>query len=226
VSATDINGPYSAEFVMDGTDADFSHVTQTGFFISVKGTTQNTIIFAGDRWSDFAGNGLGYNQWMPLTFTGKTPRMESLSHWSIDAATGVWAVDTHNNYAQNPSFEADRVTMTQPAGWTTSNGTNVQTGHTGRWSWQLTGTSSLSQAIADLPNETYTLSVWVRASAAGAQLYARGFGGTDRTTSVASATSWTNLTLPGIQVSNSRCELGVTTSGQTLTVDDFVLSQE
>ena len=63
-------------------------MTQTGFFISVKGTTQNTIIFAGDRWSDFAGNGLGYNQWMPLTFTGSTPRMESLSQWSINAATG------------------------------------------------------------------------------------------------------------------------------------------
>ena len=58
------------EFVMGGTERDFSHVTQTGFFISVKGSVQNTIIFAGDRWSDFAGNGLGYNQWMPLTFSG------------------------------------------------------------------------------------------------------------------------------------------------------------
>ena len=56
-----------------------------------------------------------------------------------------------------------------------------QTPHTGRWAWQLTGTSSLTQAIAGLPDGTYTLSVWVRASAAGAQLYARGFGGTDRT---------------------------------------------
>ena len=79
MSATNITGPYSAEFVMEGTVADFSHVTQTGFFISVKGSAQNTIIFAGDRWSDFAGNGLGYNQWMPLTFTGNTPRMESLA---------------------------------------------------------------------------------------------------------------------------------------------------
>ena len=76
-----------------------------------------------------------------------------------------------------------------------------------------------------MPNGTYTLSVWVRASAAGAQLYARGFGGTERTTSIASATAWTNLTLTGIAVSNGRCELGVTTSGQTLTVDDFVLSR-
>ena len=97
-------------------------MTQTGFFISVKGSAQNTIIFAGDRWSDFAGNGLGYNQWMPLTFTGNTPRMESLSHWSINPATGAWSVDARNNYALNPSFEADRVAMTQPAGWTTSNG--------------------------------------------------------------------------------------------------------
>ena len=59
VSASSIKGPWSAEFVLDGTQPDYSHVTQTGFFISVQGTQATTIIFAGDRWSDFAGNGLG-----------------------------------------------------------------------------------------------------------------------------------------------------------------------
>ena len=225
VSAQNIRGPYSAEFVMAGTDRDFSHVTQTGFFISVKGSTQNTIIFAGDRWSDFAGNGLGYNQWMPLSFNGTTPRLESLSHWSINPATGIWSTDVRNNYALNPSFEADRVTMTQPAGWTTTNGTNVQAGHTGRWSWQLTGTSTLSQAIANLPNGSYTLSAWVRASAAGSQLFARGCGGTDKATSLAPATAWTNVTLTGITVGNGQCQVGVSTSGQTVTVDDVVFSR-
>ena len=206
VSAPNIRGPYSAEFVIAGTDRDFSHVTQTGFFISVKGSAQNTIIFAGDRWSDFAGNGLGYNQWMPLSFEGRTPRMESLSHWSINAATGTWSVDARNNYVLNPSFEADRVDMTQPAGWTTNNGANVQTPHgAGRWSWQLTGTSSLSQTISGLPSGTYTLSAWVRAGSAGAQLAARGFGGTDKTASIPSSTSWTNVTISGIAVSNGQC---------------------
>jgi hypothetical protein len=37
--------------------------------------------------------------------------------------------------------------------------------------------------------------------------------------------SWTHLTLPGITVSNGRCEVGVTTSGRTVTIGDFVPSQ-
>jgi hypothetical protein len=227
VSAPNIRGPYGAEFVMGGTDRDFSHVTQTGFFVAVKGSAQTTIIFAGDRWSDFAGNGAGYNQWMPLSFSGRMPRMESLTHWSIDATTGAWSVDPRNNYVLNPSFEADRVAMTTPAGWTTSNGSNVQTPHgPGRWSWQLTGTSSLSQTIANLPNGTYTLSAWVRPGSAGAQLAARGFGGTDKTTSLAAATSWTNVSITDIAVSNGQCQVSVTTSGQTVLVDDFVLSRQ
>jgi hypothetical protein len=227
VSASNIRGPYGAEFVMGGTDRDFSHVTQTGFFVAVKGSAQTTIIFAGDRWSDFAGNGAGYNQWMPLSFSGRTPRMESLTHWSIDAATGAWSADARNNYVLNPSFEADRVAMTTPAGWTTSNGSNVQTPHgPGRWSWQLTGTSSLSQMIANLPNGTYTLSAWVRPGSAGAQLAARGFGGTDKTTSLAASTAWTNVSITDIAVSNGQCQVSVTTSGQTVLVDDFVLSRE
>lgn len=225
VSAPNIRGPYSAEFVLAGTAADFSHVTQTGFFISVKGSAQSTIIFAGDRWSDFAGNGLGFNQWMPISFDGATPRLQSLTHWSINPATGSWTVGAENNYALNPSFEADRVAMTQPAGWVTTSGTNVQGGHTGRWGWQLAGTSTLGQTIASVPNGTYTLTVWARAASAGAQLYAKGFGGTDKTTAIAAGTGWINVTLPGISVSNGRCEIGVTTSGQTVTVDDFVLSR-
>ncbi len=225
VSATNINGPYSAEFVMGGTNSDFSHVTQTGFFVSVKGTAQNTIIFAGDRWSDFAGNGLGFNQWMPLSFAGTMPSMQSLTHWSIDTTTGAWSVDPRNNYVLNPSFEADRVVMTQPAGWTTTNGTNVQTPHAGRWSWQLTGTSSLSQHVAGLPSGTYALSLWVEASATGAQVRASGFGGADVTAAIPQATGWTRVTIPGISVSNGQCSVTVTTAGQTVSVDDFVLSR-
>jgi hypothetical protein len=226
VMAPNITGPYSDEFVVDGTERDFSHVTQTGFFINVKGSAQNTIIFAGDRWSDFAGNGIGYNQWMPLSFSGRMPRMESLTHWAIDVVTGAWSVDLRNNYILNPSFEADRVSMTKPAGWTTSNGTNTQSGHTGRWSWQLTGTSSLSQKITTLPNSTYTLTLWVRTDATGAQVRVNGFGGAERTLAIPRASAWTQISLDGIAVSNGQCDVTVTTSGQSLSVDDFNFSQK
>jgi len=223
ISATNILGPYGTEGVIGNTDADFSHVTQTGLFVTVPGTTQSLVIFGGDRWSDFAGNGIGYNQWTPLTFNGTAPTMQSMSEWTINATTGAWSVGPGNNYVLNPSFEADRVAMTQPAGWTTANGTNVTGGHTGRWSWQLSGTSSLDQSIAGLSNGTYTLSIWAKSSAAGAQLYAKGFGGTDKTAAIGAATGWTSLSITGIAVSNGQCNIGVASTGQTVTVDDFTL---
>jgi hypothetical protein len=223
ISATTILGPYGTEGVIGGTDADFSHVTQTGLFLTVKGSAQDTVIFGGDRWSDFAGNGIGFNQWMPLTFSGNTPIMQSLSVWSIDTTTGAWSVGPGNNYVLNPSFEADRVTVTQPAGWTTTSGTNATGGHSGRWAWQVSG--SLDQAVANLPTGTYTLSAWVKSSGAGGQLYAKGFGGTDKTLAIASATAWTNVSIAGIAVSNGTCDVGITSTLATVTVDDFALSQ-
>lgn len=220
ISATNILGPYGAEFVMTNTDPDYSHVTQTGFFVTVKGSAGSFVIFAGDRWSDFAGNGLGYNQWMPITFEGTNPIFHSLSEWSIDAAAGTWSVGANNNYALNPSFEADRVTVTTPVGWTTTNGSN-STGarHTGRWGWQISSGGSLDQKVVNLPNGMYKLSVWVKGAASGAQLYAKGFGETAMSASLGSGSSWTNVTLPGIAVTNGTCQIGVTGGAQ---VDDFM----
>lgn len=220
ISATNILGPYGSEFVMTNTDPDFSHVTQTGFFVTVKGSAGSFVIFAGDRWSDFAGNGLGYNQWMPLTFDGTTPIFQSLSEWSIDAAAGTWSVGPNNNHALNPSFEADRVAVTTPAGWTAKSGSNTESGHTGRWSWQVSSGGSLDQKVASLPNGTYKLCVWAKGADGGAQLYAKGFGGTDMSVSLGSGSGWTQVSLPGIAVGNGACQIGVTGS---VTVDDFVL---
>ena len=223
ISATNIMGPYGPEGVIGNTDLDFSHVTQTGLFITVKGSSQETVIFGGDRWSDFAGNGIGFNEWMALTFSGTTPTMPSLSEWSINAATGAWAVGPGNNYALNPSFEADRVSTTTPAGWTTSNGTNSSGGYSGKWSWQLSGAASLDQTLAGVPNGTYTLSVWVKGG--NGTLYAKGFGGTDKTASLSSTSAWTKVSLTGIAVSNGQCQIGVSTTSGTLAVDDFMLVQ-
>ncbi len=109
--ADNIRGPYTPANnmqVMPGSGHDYAHVTQTGFFVTVKGSRQETVIFCGDRWADFAGNGLGYNQWVPLSFDGDTPYFNSLSAWNLDARTGLWTVAADNNYAKNGSFEADR----------------------------------------------------------------------------------------------------------------------
>ncbi len=71
--ADDIWGPYLPENdmqVFPGAEDDYAHISQTGFFVTVRGSKKETVIFCGDRWADFAGNGLGYNQWCPLSFDG------------------------------------------------------------------------------------------------------------------------------------------------------------
>lgn len=128
--ANDIKGPYlptNEMLVMDGASQDYAHVTQTGFFVNVKGSEQETVVYCGDRWANFAGNGLGYNQWFPISFNGKKPYFNSLSSWNLDAKTGIWSVAEDNNYVKNGSFEADRRYIPSPVkpvqlpltGWTT-----------------------------------------------------------------------------------------------------------
>ena len=108
-------GPYqpvNQTVIMDGSRADFGHITQTGFYYTLHGSRAETVIHCGDRWADFAGNGLGYNQWNPLSFDDSgTPRFNSMSRWKLDADTGLWSVDDANDYVLNGSFEADRVSV-------------------------------------------------------------------------------------------------------------------
>ena len=211
---------------MAGTEADYSHVTQTGFFFNVKGSAQTTVIFAGDRWSDFAGNGLGFNQWMPLSFEGGKPRFHSLSAWNLDMATGAWSVAKQNNWALNPSFEADRISVTTPVGWKATNSANAKDARNGNWSWQLTGNATLSQSLVELPNGTYTLSVWAKGSAAGATLYVKNHGGAMATATIAAGNTWHEVKLEKVVVTSGTAELGVSSSGQTVALDDFSLVAE
>ena len=128
--ADDIRGPYQPlnnMKIMAGAAQDYAHVSQTGFFVTVHGTKQEQVIYCGDRWSDFAGNGLGYNQWCPISFLKGEPYFNSLSQWQLDAKTGTWQVGQGNNYIKNGSFEADRRHIPSPVkpvqadllGWTT-----------------------------------------------------------------------------------------------------------
>ena len=226
VSAKNLKGPWSAEFVVEGTQADFSHVTQTGFFVEVKGTKQTTIIFAGDRWSDFAGNGLGFNQWMPLEFQADKVRFRSLSAWTINAAEGTWRVAPQNNWALNWSFEADRIAVTTPAGFRASGGSNSSDARTGNWSWRVSGTGSLSQVLTEVPNGKYGLSVWAKSGGTGAVLYAKPVGGSMLSQAIPAGNSWTEVKLAFVAVSGGQTEIGVTAGGQIVNLDDFALVAE
>lgn len=225
VTSKSLKGPWSAEFVVDGTQADYSHVTQTGFFIAVKGSKQTTIVFAGDRWSDFAGNGLGFNQWLPLEFQGDKVRFHSLSAWSLNVTEGTWHVAPQNNWVLNPTFEADRISVTTPVGWHATGGANSKDGRTGNWAWALGSNATLSQVITELPNGKYRLSVWGKSGGAGAQLYAKG-AAASLSRPIPASNAWTEVTLNGVVVSGGQVEIGVSSGGQTLTLDDFTLVAE
>jgi Cellulose binding domain/Glycosyl hydrolases family 43 len=229
ITSSKVSSSYSSEFVMQGTDADFSHVTQTGLAFAVNGSSGSFVVFGGDRWCDFAGNGIGYNQWVPLTFNGTTPIFHSLSQWTVDAAAGTWSVGSGNNYVLNPSVEADRVAQTTMAGWTSgSNVANHSGGHTGRWSMSVSSSGSIYQN-SSLPNGTYTLSAWVKSSGgqSSANLYAKNYGGSELDRSLnQSMGNWTQVSVTGITVTNGSIQVGVSTNGGSGTwvyADDFNL---
>lgn len=232
--ADNINGPYSGWKVMGGTDNDFSHVTQTGFFYTVKGSKEETVLFCGDRWSDFAGNGIGYNQWVPLTVNGNDVQFNSLSEWELDSVTGQWSVGAGNNYILNPSFEADRVSQTTLAGWKAlgTGNSNKNSAKTGNWSAQQWSDSpykaTLSQDAA-VPNGTYTLKAWVRSSGGQNQsyIYVKDYGGNERQIALnKKIDSWQEVSISDIVVTNGKIQVGIysdANAGNWVFFDDFSL---
>ena len=232
--ADNIFGPYSDWAVMEGSDDDFSHVTQTGFFYTIQGSKQDTVLFCGDRWSDFAGNGLGYNQWVPLTVDGNSVKFNSVSEFHINAETGEWKVGEKNNWILNPSFDADRVVQEKLAGWTNSGKgiSNSKGGRTGffclnHWSDQ-DYKATVYQDI-NLPNGVYTFKGYAKGGGTfnESYFYVKGFGGEDKSVSIdKTGGDWKEFTITGIEVINGKCQVGIYSDGKAnawIRVDDLSL---
>lgn len=235
MSATNIFGPYSEEFVLEGTQHDFSHVTQTGFFIMVNGTKGSFVVNAGDRWSDFAGNGLGFNQWLPISFESGKPVFHSLSQWNINVKEGTWSVGQGNNYCLNPSFEADRVNQTWLTGWklastSSENINNSKKKRTGRWSLYLTGKQTAYQTV-NVPNGTYKLSGYVQSSGGqnSAKLFAKDIGSGEAAANITANSNWVKVQTNSFEVTSGKVTLGLEVNGssdQWIAIDDIELIQE
>jgi hypothetical protein len=129
------------------------------------------------------------------------------------------------NFVLNPSFEADRISVSVPVGWKSTSGPNLEQGHTGRWSWQLSSNGTLQQQITAIPDGTYTLSVWARAAGAGAQLTAKGCGGADSTTPIPAGSAFASVESAPIAIQGGNCTVGVVAGGG-VTIDDFSLTDE
>ncbi|TDC03179.1 hypothetical protein E1267_27070 [Nonomuraea longispora] len=213
-TSSNVQGSYSSEYVLAGTEMDYSHVTQTGFFVTVKGTKQNTVIYAGDRWADFAWNGMGYNQWVPITKTGARPQFHSMSQWQFNITTGEWRVGPANNYILNPDIQADRIIVSSVRGWRNLGGsvTNVNGGANGsRFALQVSNSGGVEQRIASVPAGTYTLSLHARGSAG--QVVIAGSNGSQRTLSIPSSSGWAKRELTGIALPSGAATVTVRASG-------------
>jgi len=238
-------GPYGPEFTLKGTEADYSHVTQTGFFFTVHGTAQDTVVFAGDRWADFAWNGIGYNQWMPLSFNGEQPVFHSLSQWTLDSRTGLWHVGSGNNYILNPEFAADRVITTSVTGWKTTVDTavsgnafasNVRPGANGsQFALTLANPAGFSGSVSQddaVPAGTYRFSL--SAKATGTWDYARvrisdGIGH-ERVIDLSTAgSSWTTQEATRIPLTSGVVTISIearSSSGAALSIDGLSLTRD
>ena len=212
ISSTNILGPYNEEKIMVNSDLDFCHVTQSGFFITVNGTEDTTVIYCGDRWSNNAGNGIGYNQWCPITIDGTTATFNSYSQWSIDAVKGTWEVGPGNNYILNPSFEADRVLQSHLAGWTGAK--NVKDSHSaGNFCLYQTESGTASQNIDNIPNGTYELKAWVKSSGGQStcKVFISDFGGSEMNYDISqNISNWEEISIPNINITTGKCTVGVT----------------
>ena len=224
-TGSNVQGSYSSEYVLAGTEMDYSHVTQTGFFVTVKGTKQNTVLYAGDRWADFAWNGIGYNQWVPITKTGARPQFHSVSQWQFNATTGEWRVGPANNYILNPDIQADRVIVSSVRGWRNLGGsvTNVNGGVNGsRFALQVSNSGGVEQRVESVPAGTYTLSLRARGSAG--QVVITGANGIQRTLGIPSSSGWAKRELTGIKLPGGAATVTVRASGSGgVIVDQFSL---
>ncbi|WP_207211786.1 family 43 glycosylhydrolase [Promicromonospora panici] len=213
-TSSNVQGSYSSEYVLAGTEMDYSHVTQTGFFVTVNGTKQSTVIYAGDRWADFAWNGIGYNQWVPITKSGARPQFHSVSQWQFNVTTGEWRVGPANNYILNPDIQADRIIVSSVRGWRNLGGsvTNVNGGVNGsRFALQISNSGGVEQRRESVPAGTYALGLHARGSAG--RVVITGANGSQRTLSIPSSSGWAKRELTGIELPSGAVTVTVRASG-------------
>lgn len=223
-----ILGEYNADtglpYIMNGAADSFAHNSQAGFYVTVHGSEQDLVVYCGDRWSDLAGNGIGYNQWVPITMDeNNIPHFNDLHQWRLDEKKGTWEIGEGNNYIHNPEFEADRKTVAVPTGWevydnadgyANSNLSGKQS--VGNFVWQQTANepyiACLKQNIDNLPDGTYTLKAWVRSSGGQniCRLYAKNGENEYNYSLKMPIDEWKEVVVSSnIEIKDGKCEIGL-----------------
>jgi len=141
---------------------------------------------------------------------------------------------------KNPSFENDGATQT-PNGWTTWSNYDADAdytetnggGHTGSYHgthWKASSYEiATGQMVTNLPNGTYTLSAWVKSGGGqnAVYMYCNEYGGNELQANIPTTSTWTQITIPNIQISNGKIQFGIysrANAGNWIHFDDFVLT--
>lgn len=228
-------------YIMPGAKYSYAHNSQTGFYYTLHGSKQDTVIYCGDRWCDFGTHGIGYNQWVPLTMDGYTPHFNDLSQWKLNSETGEWTIGDGNNYIANNEFDADRVDVKSLTGWECSDSTdgsvngNVKArrfygNYAAKQSADTDYTARIKQTIKDLPNGIYTLRASVMSS--GGQNECVLYANTNNKKYTASLKSkmsnWTDVVVKDIIIENGECEIGLYSDSPAncyVRIDDMYLTR-
>ncbi|RSK33885.1 glycosyl hydrolase 53 family protein [Hymenobacter metallilatus] len=218
----DMASRYGKEVVVAEVGGDCANAPQNVYDMLVA--VQNAVFSVPN------GKGLGVFYWEPQgyrSFSGY-----QLSAWNSNgrptSALNAFLVTPTSpppvtNFVVNPGFEADGAATQTPAGWTSwaSTAANYAADYTEtngqastyRLTHWLAGAYQVStyQLITGLPSGTYTLRAWVMngGGQTACQLYAKNFGGTEKNLSLPVAATWTQVQIPGIQVTNGQCEIGL-----------------
>ncbi|MBT9395511.1 glycosyl hydrolase 53 family protein [Hymenobacter sp. NST-14] len=144
------------------------------------------------------------------------------------------------NLAENPGFEQGGAPTQTPAGWTSGASSAASyaadfteaDGHGGTFRlthWLAAPYQvSTSQLRTGLVNGLYTLRAWVRngGGQTSCRLYAKNFGGPEKSLDLPVTNAWTLVELSGVPVSNGQCEIGLWSdarAGNWCSLDDVEL---
>lgn len=124
------------------------------------------------------------------------------------------------NHVVNPGFEDNTASVQSPSSWYTT-GKNLDSDYTegGAYSgsyklvhWKNSPYESYTyQTMTGLSNGLYTLKAWVKNDYGGlgtAYMQAKDYGGSSVTTNIPTSSSWTQITIANINVTNGQCTIG------------------
>ncbi|REE87390.1 O-glycosyl hydrolase [Paenibacillus taihuensis] len=176
---------------------------------------------------------------LKVTVTGTKNASSSNTFVSADSVT----VSTAGvNLATNPGFEANGSSSQTITSWSTWPGTAgtdadadyVETSaqvvpHTGNLKlvhWKASAYQVYTyQVVTGLPSGLYTLKAWVQSSGgqSTAWMVAKNYGGSQLTANIGAASTWTQISIPNINVTNGTAEIAfysIANANNWLAADD------